>query len=99
MGVFATRRGQPPEVERTCTVPVGRRLFFPLVSATFFITEPEKTSVTVRCFSALAPGLSPLTPDAQLRREGLITYLRAARVMKLLMEGLFTSVYAPGKSL
>jgi hypothetical protein len=30
-------------VERTCTVPVGRRLFFPLVSATFFITEPEET--------------------------------------------------------
>jgi hypothetical protein len=59
----------------------------------------EKPSVTVRCFSALAPGPFPLTPDAQLRGEWLITYLRAARVMKLLMEGLFTSVYAPGKSL
>ena len=35
-------------VERTCTVPVGRRLFFPLVSATFFITEPGETKEQAR---------------------------------------------------
>ena len=35
-------------VERTCTVPVGRRLFFPLVSATFFITEPGETKQQAR---------------------------------------------------
>ncbi len=59
----------------------------------------EKPRLLCATYSALAPGPSPFTPDAQLRREGLIAYLRAARVMKLLMEGLFTSVYAPGKSL
>jgi hypothetical protein len=37
-------------VERTCTVPVGRRLFFPLVSATFFITEPGETKEQARQF-------------------------------------------------
>jgi hypothetical protein len=36
-----TPDGKP--VERTCTVPVGTRFFFPLVNATFFITEPDET--------------------------------------------------------
>jgi hypothetical protein len=35
-------------VKRTCTVPVGTKLFFPVVSATFFITEPEETKQIAR---------------------------------------------------
>ena len=27
-------------VERTCTIPAGTQLFFPVVSASFFITDP-----------------------------------------------------------
>jgi hypothetical protein len=40
--------GQPPEVERTCTMPAGRWLFFPVVNALFIITEPGETEESGR---------------------------------------------------
>jgi predicted small secreted protein len=36
------------EVERTCTVPVGTQLFFPVVNYVFLITEPEETEDVAR---------------------------------------------------
>jgi hypothetical protein len=38
------------EVTRTCTVPVGNRLFFPVYNATFFITEPTENEQIAREF-------------------------------------------------
>ena len=35
-------------VVRTCTVPTGKQLFFPVASATFFITEPGETKKIAR---------------------------------------------------
>ena len=37
-------------VVRTCTVPTGEQLFFPVASATFFITEPTETKQQARAF-------------------------------------------------
>jgi hypothetical protein len=37
-------------VERTCTMPVGTKLFFPVVSASFFITEPGENEQIARAF-------------------------------------------------
>ena len=36
-----TEGGSAEETVRTCTVPAETQLFFPIVSATFFITSPE----------------------------------------------------------
>jgi hypothetical protein len=36
------------KVVRTCTAPVGTHFFFPVVSATFFITEPEENKKIAR---------------------------------------------------
>jgi hypothetical protein len=38
------------EVTRTCTVPVGNRLLFPVYNATFFITEPDENEQIARAF-------------------------------------------------
>jgi hypothetical protein len=35
--------GQPPGVERTCAMPAGRWLFFPVANYLFIITEPGET--------------------------------------------------------
>ncbi len=35
-------------VERTCTMPAGRWLFFPLVNYVFLITEPDETEEDAR---------------------------------------------------
>jgi hypothetical protein len=40
--------GQPPEVERTCAMPAGRWLFFPLANYLFIITEPDETEESGR---------------------------------------------------
>ena len=42
----------PPvgETVRTCTMPVGNRLFFPVYNATFFITEPDENEQIAREF-------------------------------------------------
>ena len=45
---FLAGTNRPPsptaeETKRTCTMPVGNRLFFPVYSATFFITENGET--------------------------------------------------------
>lgn len=37
-------------VERTCTVPAGTRLFFPVGNVVFLITEPGETEETAREF-------------------------------------------------
>lgn len=34
--------GTEPGVERTCTMPAGRWLFFPVANYVFIITEPEE---------------------------------------------------------
>jgi len=36
------------EVERTCTMPVGKQLFFPVGNVVFLITEPEETEEEAR---------------------------------------------------
>ena len=38
------------ETVRTCTMPVGTRLFFPVYSATFIITEPDENEQIAREF-------------------------------------------------
>jgi hypothetical protein len=40
----------PEETVRTCTMPADTQLFFPVVSATFFITEPEENKQVARDF-------------------------------------------------
>jgi len=37
-------------VERTCTMPVGKQLFFPVGNIVFLITEPEETEEIARQF-------------------------------------------------
>ena len=39
------------EVERACTVPAGRRLFFPVVNFVFLITEPGEDEEVARAFA------------------------------------------------
>jgi hypothetical protein len=43
-----TGGGTEPGVERTCTVPAGRRLFFPVANTVFVITEPGETEEIAR---------------------------------------------------
>jgi hypothetical protein len=43
-----TSAPQPPGVERTCTMPVGTHLFFPVVSWTAFPFSPGETPESVR---------------------------------------------------
>ncbi len=38
------------QVERTCTVPVGKQLFFPVGNIVFLITEPGETEEVARQF-------------------------------------------------
>ena len=38
------------EVERACTVPAGRRLFFPVANVVFLITEPGEDEEVARAF-------------------------------------------------
>ena len=40
--------GTEPGVERTCTMPAGRWLFFPVANYVFIITEPEETEEIAR---------------------------------------------------
>jgi hypothetical protein len=43
-----TGGGTEPGVERTCTMPAGRRLFFPVANVVFIITEPNETEEIAR---------------------------------------------------
>ena len=45
-----TEGGSAEETVRTCTVPAETQLFFPVVSASFFITEPEENKQIARDF-------------------------------------------------
>jgi hypothetical protein len=45
-----TEGGSAEETVRTCTVPAETQLFFPVVSSTFFITEPEENKQIARDF-------------------------------------------------
>jgi hypothetical protein len=49
-GTVGTRGTPVEETVRTCTMPVGTRLFFPVVNASFFITEPNENEQIARDF-------------------------------------------------
>ena len=49
-GTVGTTGSAVKETVRTCTMPVGTRLFFPVYSATFIITEPDENEQIAREF-------------------------------------------------
>jgi hypothetical protein len=49
-GTVGTTGPAVEETVRTCTMPVGTRLFFPVYSATFIITEPDENEQIAREF-------------------------------------------------
>jgi hypothetical protein len=60
-----TSGGTAPRVERTCTMPAGRWLFFPVANSVFIITEPDETEKIAR--QAANGYMDSLLTDRRLR--------------------------------
>ena len=66
-GTVGTASSTVDETVRTCTMPVGNRLFFPVYNATFFITEPTEDEAQALAF--VTGRVDAVEEDPQLNIE------------------------------